>query len=101
VGLILQRSRAHTGLLLVQLRQSQQVCKQLSKWAVFCTAPKNQQSRNWGKGPFKYYIKQKYITILSPIPMLYNILKRHPARKSTEPEIDMQNGHQHCCGSGK
>jgi len=33
--------------------------------------------------------------------MLYNILKRHPARKITEPEIDMQNGHQHCCGSGK
>ena len=33
--------------------------------------------------------------------MLYNKLKHHPPEKMAEPEIDMQNGHNHCRGSGK
>ena len=67
-------------------------------------------------GPFTYYIMQKlcfcttlhvnpHVTLFNsflahPI-MLYNKLKRHPLKIITEPELDMQNCHNHCRRTGK
>jgi len=47
-----------------------------------------------------WYWLRRDISVTHPFPILYNKLKLHP-KKMTKPEIDMQNGHNHCRGSGK
>jgi len=47
-----------------------------------------------------WYWLRRDISVTHPFPILYNKLKLHPP-KMTKPETDMQNGHNHCRGSGK
>jgi len=46
------------------------------------------------------YVTLYNISLTRP-PTLYNKLKRRLSRNVTKPEIAMQNGHNHCRGSGK